>query len=120
MDLVKQTINGFVPSKSNCYRIITLAGHGSLAKTEKLKAYENSFYLQCNTYRYVNIKSFFEIEIDVYYPNNRADLDNSLKVVLDCLQKVKAIENDNKCFRIVANKFLDKENPRIEFKLIER
>lgn len=120
MDFLKQTIEGVVPSKSNCYRIITLSGHGSLAKTEKLKAYENSFYLQCNIYRDVNIKSFFEIEIDVYYPNNRSDLDNSLKVVLDCLQKVKAIENDNKCVRIVANKFLDKDNPRIEFKLIER
>jgi Holliday junction resolvase RusA-like endonuclease len=36
---------------------------------------------------------------------------------LDCLQKVKAISNDNKCIKIVANKFLDKLNPRIEFEI---
>lgn len=59
------------------------------------------------------------IEIDVYYPHDRSDLDNSLKVVLDCLQVVGAIENDKHCGRIVANKFLDKLNPRIEFTLTE-
>ena len=47
-----------------------------------------------------------------------SDLDNHAKVVLDCLQKVGAIKNDNKCVKIVAEKFLDKVNPRIEFKLI--
>ena len=33
------------------------------------------------------------------------------------LQRVKAIRNDNKCVKIVAEKFLDKEKPRIEFEL---
>lgn len=53
----------------------------------------------------------------MFYPSQRSDLDNSLKVVLDCLQRVKAIRNDNKCVKIVAEKFLDKEKPRIEFEL---
>jgi hypothetical protein len=53
--------------------------------------------------------------MDVYYLNQRSDLDNSAKVVLDCLQKVKAIKNDNKCVKLVLRKFLDKEKPRIEF-----
>jgi Holliday junction resolvase RusA-like endonuclease len=111
----KQIIYGNPPSKSNCYKIISLNGHGSLAKTKALKQYENDFFIQCNKYRNANISGYFEFDIDVYYPSQRADLDNSLKVVLDCLQKVKAIDNDNKCVKIVANKFLDKANPRIEF-----
>lgn len=115
----KQVIFGVCPSKSNCYKIITLNGHGSLAKGKALKDYESSFYLQCNQYRNKNIAGLIEFEIDVYYPSNRSDLDNSLKVVLDCLQKVKAIENDNKVVKIVARKFVDKLSPRIEFKLIE-
>lgn len=122
MEVIKpkiQTIFGQVPSKSNCYKIITLSGHGSLAKTKALKDYEKSFYLQCNLYRNANIKGLFEFNVDVYYPNNRADLDNSLKIILDSLQQVKAIENDNKCVLIVARKFVDKVNPRIEFSLIE-
>lgn len=36
-----------------------------------------------------------------------------------CLQHCKAIKNDNNCVKIVAQKFVDRDNPRIEFKLIE-
>ena len=40
-----QTIHGKCPSKSNCYKVVTISGHGSLAKQEALKEYEKSFYL---------------------------------------------------------------------------
>lgn len=112
-----QTIYGNTPSKSNCYRIVTINGHGSLAKTPALKKYENDFFIQCNQYRNANISGYFELHIKVFYPSQRADLDNSLKIVLDCLQRVKAIKNDNKCVKIVAEKYLDRTNPRIEFKI---
>jgi len=114
-----QTIYGNPPSKSNCYKIITLSGHGSLCKTKSLNQYERDFYIQCNFYRNRNIKSYFEFHVKVFYPSQRSDLDNSLKVILDCLQKCKAIENDNKCCKIVAEKYLDKINPRIEFEIVE-
>ena len=112
-----ETIYGNPPSKSNLYKIVTIAGRGSLAKTAALKKYENDFYIQCNHYRNANIDGYFKIELKVFYPSQRSDLDNSLKVILDCLQRVKAIKNDNKCVKIDAEKFLDKENPRIEFRL---
>lgn len=115
----KQTIHGNIPSKSNCYKIVTISGHGSLAKTPSLKKYENDFFIQCNKYRNANIEGYFELYVDVFYPNQRSDLDNSLKILLDCLQKVKAIQNDNKCVKIVAQKYLDKQAPRIEFTLNE-
>lgn len=115
----KQVIYGKVPSKSNSYRIVTIGGHGSLAKTDALKHYEKAFYLQCDKYRNKNIKGFFEFRLSVFYENNRPDLDNALKVVLDCLQSCKAIHNDRQCVRIVAEKFIDKTAPRIEFEIIE-
>jgi Holliday junction resolvase RusA-like endonuclease len=93
--------------------------HKGMIKTKALRAYEDSFFIQCNHYRNRNIDGYFEIYVDVFYPSQRADLDNSLKVILDCLQKVKAITNDNKCVKIVAQKFLDKVSPRIEFELKE-
>jgi Holliday junction resolvase RusA-like endonuclease len=108
---MRQVIKGVVPSKSNCYRI----GHKGLFKTKALTDYEKAFYLQCNLYRNKNFTGLFEFHIDVYYPANRADLDNSLKVTLDCLQTVKAIKNDNNCVKITAEKYVDKTNPRIEF-----
>ena len=116
---MKQTIYGQIPSKSNCYRIITLNGHGSLCKTTALKDYEKSFYLQCNEYRNKNIKGLFELEINVYNGSQRNDLDNAMKAGLDCLQSCKAIENDRNCVKIVAQKFVDKVRPRIEFTMTE-
>ena len=109
------TIYGNVPQKSNSYRI----GDKRLFKTTALTAYESKFYLQMGVYRNLNIQGFFEFYIDVYFPSMRSDLDNALKVCLDCLQKGNAIKNDNRCVKIVAQKFIDKNNPRIEIHIKE-
>ena len=112
-----QIIRGKCPSKSNSYRIIQIRGSSRLAKTAALEDYEYQFYLQCDQYRNKNIKGLFELRLKVYYPTNRPDLDNSLKIILDCLQQCKAISNDRNCVRIEAEKFIDKKDPRIEFTL---
>lgn len=115
--MTKQIILGNVPSKSNCYKIVQISGHASLAKTPALKKYEESFIWQCGKYRNANISVPFEFHVDVYYPSKRSDLDNSLKIILDALQSIKAIRNDNLCCKIVAQKFIDKINPRVEFEI---
>jgi len=115
---MKYIIAGNVPSKSNQYKVIKLGNKCSLGKQSQLKSYENSFKLQMLNYNYELIESNFKFIIDVYYDSRRPDLDNSLKVVLDCLQKAQAIKNDNKCLEIIAKKHLDKEKPRIEFEII--
>ena len=115
----EQVIYGSIPSKSNQYKIITIGGHSSLGKTSTMKDFEKKFYLQCGAYRNKNIQGFFELYADVYFQSNQPDLDNSLKGLLDCLQTCKAIKNDRNCVKIVANKFIDKNNPRIEFTLVE-
>ena len=114
-----QTILGSVPAKSNHYKIITINGHPSLGKTHAIDNYEKSFFLQAGDYRNLMIEGFFEVYAKVFYATMSPDLDNSLKCLLDCLQQCKAIKNDNRCVRIVADKFVDKDNPRIEFRLIE-
>lgn len=118
MDYGWQTIMGNCPSKSNCYKVITIGGHASIAKTPPLKKWEDSFFMQCGKYRGLEINSFFEYHCKVFYPSMRTDLDNHCKIVLDAMQKAKVITNDNKCVKIVAEKFIDKDNPRIEFKII--
>ena len=110
------TIYGQVPSKSNGYKIITISGHSSLAKTKALKDYERKFYLQCPL-RGEEIAEPFAIDMDVYYNSNRPDLDNAFKIVLDCLQLCKAIKNDRYCFEIHARKLVDNVNPRIELSI---
>lgn len=115
---IKEVIIGNVPSKSNCYKIVSFGGHASLAKTKAMKQYEDSFFIQCKS-RNAMISGYFELHLQVFYPTQKSDLDNSLKIILDCLQKTKTIVNDNKCVKIVAEKYLDKNNPRIEFELKE-
>lgn len=115
----EQVIYGNPPSKSNSYRIITINGHGSLAKTNALKKYEKDFYLQCGAYRNRKINGFFELYIDVYFSSKRPDLDNALKSALDCLQTCGAITNDRNCVKIIANKFIDSVRPRLEFTIVE-
>ena len=117
MKIQEYTITGNCPSKSNCYKVIRLGNRCSLGKQKHLKSYEDSFMGQMLNYRYDLIETEFKFVIDVYYDSRRPDLDNSLKVVLDCLQKAGAIKNDNKAMEIIAKKHLDKLNPRIEFSI---
>ena len=65
------------------------------------------------------IEKEFSIEVDVYYESRRADLDNCFKILFDSLQKNCLIDNDRYCQRIVANRHIDKLNPRVEFLLTE-
>lgn len=116
MKFCKQTILGQPPSKSNCYRVVTIGGHGSLAKTKPLREYEDRFFMQCSL-RSANISARFRLDLDVYFRSDQPDLDNSLKIILDCLQKCKAIKNDRLCAEIHARKLIDKLNPRIEFEI---
>ena len=115
-EITRQVIYGQPPSKSNAYRIVTIHGHGSLAKTSATKKYEEQFFMQCSL-RNAGIDKRFILRIDVYFQSDRPDLDNSCKVVLDCLQTCKAIKNDRLCSEIHARKSIDKLNPRIEFEL---
>lgn len=114
----EQVIYGVPPSKSNCYKVVTIHGHGSLAKTSAMKEWERSFYMQCGTYRDKMIKSYFKMEVDVYFPSQRSDLDNAMKGILDCLQACRAIDNDRWLVELHARKFIDKYRPRVEFTII--
>lgn len=116
--MIKETIIGQVPSKSNSYKIITIAGHASLAKSKVLKEYEQVFFMQCRN-RGTMIDKRFSLRIDVFYASDRPDLDNALKIVLDCLQSCKVIKNDRLCAEITARKLIDKKEPRIEFEINE-
>lgn len=118
MDYGWKTILGKVPSKSNCYRVATRYGHGTIVKSGSIREYEQSFYMQIGSLRNIEIGGLYEFYVRVYYPTMRSDLDNALKVLEDCLQHTRTLKNDNKCVKIVAEKFIDKLNPRVEFRIV--
>lgn len=84
-----ETIRGNVPSKSNCYRVGVIRGRHTIIKSAALDRYERNFYIQCKN-RKAMITGYFSLTVKVFYPHQRADLDNSLKVILDCLQRAQA------------------------------
>ena len=114
MIYAKKTIYGQPPSKSNSNKIITVNGHSKLGKTEVIKKYELDFFMQCSL-RKKGICKRFKLTVDVYFRSDLPDLDNAMKVILDCLQTCGAIKNDRLCAEIHARKLIDKKNPRIEF-----
>lgn len=111
-------IKGVPVSKSNSYRVIKRNDHYELGKSDAMKRYEEAFMWQVGAIRGANISGMFEFYIDVYYPSKRSDLDGCLKGVLDCLQMAKVIKNDNNCCLIHARKFIDKEDPRVELRIV--
>lgn len=112
------TIEGQVPSKSNCYKVGKFGSRCGIYKAKNLKEYEKDFYFQLPSDLPL-FENEFQIVVNVFFPNKRQDLDNSSKVILDCLQDAGVIKNDNKCTGYLAHRFIDKENPRIEFKIFE-
>lgn len=114
-------IPGKVPAKSNCYKVARRDGHGALVKHDKLVVYESMFWWRCPIRGKRDkplITEPFAIRLKVYFHKKACDLDNSLKIILDILQrKCHVIADDNLCARIEAEKFIDRENPRIEFEL---
>lgn len=116
----KEIIYGQVIGKSNNYMAVPRqSGDKRIIKNANIRAYEKLFAKQCKLYREKGISGRFKLFVTVWHSSVRFDLDNSLKTILDCLQSVGAITNDSLCFAIQAEKRIDKNNPRIEFRLEE-
>lgn len=112
------TVHGQPPAKSNTYRVVSLRGHGAIAKGKGLKAYEDAFFIQCPM-RGAGVDGFFRLDADVFFRSMLPDLDNALKVVLDCLQACGAIRDDRRCVEIRARKLVDRDDPRVVFTVTE-
>ncbi len=102
--LIYEIILGQVISKSNNYQAVPDGKGGRrIIKNDRIRAYEASFAQQCRIYRNKRINGPFTL------------FAKGLKTVLDCLQMVGAITDDKFCMKIVAEKFIDKINPRVTF-----
>lgn len=112
----RETIYGQVVSKANNYEVGN-DKHGGryIIKSEAIRAYEHSFIEQCQVYKDRMIDCHFTLYAVVYESSVRYDLDNALKTILDALQMARAITDDNLCRKIVAEKRIDKNNPRVVF-----
>ena len=114
-----ETIYGQIISKANHYCIGDGVMGRHIVKSPEMKKYERSFVRQCSIYKNRMISGRFTLYVAVYESSNRYDLDNALKTLLDCLQMAKAITDDNLCVKIVAEKRIDRNDPRVVFAIVE-
>lgn len=115
-----EIIYGQPVAKANNYIAVPDKGGGRrIIKADNVRKYEKSFFQQCRIYKGRAIDKSFILEVVVYFATRAADLDNTLKTLLDCLQQCKAITNDNLCEEIHARKAIDPKNPRVVFALHE-
>lgn len=113
-----EVIYGLIVAKANHYQAVPDGNGGRrIIKDAKIRQYEDSFREQCVIYRNRGISRKFVLYVRVWFKNDRSDLDNSLKTLLDCLQDVGAITDDNLCYKIIAEKAIDRNNPRVQFAL---
>ena len=117
----RETIIGQIPGKTNHYMSVPdkATGGSRIILDEAYRSYQRSFIQQCKIYKDKLIDAPFILHVHVWHSNNRFDLDNSLKSLLDLLQDVRAIKDDNLCIGIQAVKHVDPQRPRIEFCIFE-
>ena len=115
-----ETIFGVIVSKSNHYVSVPDGEKGSrIILDDVYKKYQSNFLSQVTTYKDKMINSPFILYADVFYINDRFDLDNSIKSLLDLLQDARAITNDKLCIEIHGRKHIDRKTPRVEFSIVE-
>lgn len=104
----KFTVHGKIPSKANTY--IPIA-KGKMIKSKAVKAAEGTFMMQLTKVK--PLTGLFGIDLVVYISKNQ-DTDNTLKFILDCLQKAEKIENDRDCMEIRIKKVVTKDNHKVD------
>lgn len=80
------------------------------------RAYKNLVSLLAKAQNVDLVDGTVCVELEIYRPRQAGDIDNSIKILLDALNKV-AYSDDSQIVRLVADQLDDKENPRVEVRV---
>jgi hypothetical protein len=121
--LFKGTIKGSYVSMKNSRRVFRVHGRTIVVKKEKALAWED---LACLQIKRAKVPYEYEVALiaNFYYDQKRADLDeNLLKDMIQVKRKDKPclgiILDDNQIKAHDTAWYLDKQNPRVEFTLMD-
>lgn len=113
---MKYTLNlPFPPSANRYWRNY----RGQMVKSAEARDYQSRAYFRARAEDVEIINGSVALELHLYRPQKRGDLDNRLKVLIDSLQGV-CYENDSQVVEIHAFLNDDKRNPRVEVTVWER
>lgn len=103
-------VQGEPASKANGRRVVRINGISRSIKSKKALAYADAFLLQAKPIDPL-MEGELAVTMNIYYANQRSDLDESL--ILDLLQGV-LYKNDRQVREKHIKHFIDKANPRVE------
>jgi len=111
--MITRLVLPYPPSANKLKRIVTTARGAFMAKTGQATEYSKSVGRIATLEKVAMIEGPIAIRMNVYRPIRRGDLDNTIKAVQDSLTGI-AFRDDDQIVRIVANRYDDKLNPRVE------
>ena len=97
------------PSANRMWRAVG----GKVKVSEEGREYRDKAELALAMQRAEKLEGPVGLHIYVYFPNQRGDLDNRIKPLLDVLQG-KTFKNDSQVHHLVVTRYIDKEKPRVE------
>lgn len=112
-------VPGQPPSWNQCYRIITLRGHGSLKKTSVAQSYQDDVVWLTKLARPSDFRP--EGQLYICYEmvlQRNADADNILKLVNDALARGLDI-NDSRFLPVVISKTAGSKEPRLLITIVD-
>lgn len=103
-------------------------GKSRKAKRAAAAAVQRSAFEQAEAAHAVSEAPTIIVEIDTYWERRRrlvgvddlaiGDVDGPLKLTIDALEKAKVIDDDVRVIEVRGRKFLDRERPRIEMRVM--
>jgi len=111
----KIILKGIPQSTNNLYKSTCRNGYPTVYMTADGKAMKESYKWQAKVqWKKKMLESDVELDIKLYFQDKRKrDWDNYHKIAMDALEGI-VIENDSQIQKVVVEKFIDKDNPRIE------
>ena len=103
----------YPPVLNRMYRAVVIGNAARILLSKHAREYKSRVADICTAARVKPLLGTVRIEIDAYRPRRVGDLDGALKVACDSLQGF-LYENDSQIVEILARRFDDKYNPRLE------
>ena len=91
--------------------------NGRVLLSREARSYKQKAALLAKSQGATPIEGDVELRLSVFRPRRSGDLSNRIKVLEDALNGV-AFVDDSQVVRIVANRFDDKSNPRVEVEIV--
>ena len=114
MPTAPQTITLPYPPTANHFKVPVQAGRGvRMILSKEARQYKETVANILSRYTFSLLTGPITVHVDLFRPRKVGDLENGLKVAIDCLSGV-AFEDDKQIVSLHAYRHDDKQNPRIE------